>query len=68
MSTITRTSVMNYWTRELNSGRETYKDECGEKQYTKMGEDAAIHFGIASETAQSDIEKDIFEWATEMTF
>lgn len=59
---------MNYWTRQINSGAETYKDDVGEKDYTYMGEDAARHFGVESETGQTDIEKDIFEWATEMIF
>lgn len=68
MEQITRTKVMNYWTRQINSGKETYKDECGEKQYTKMGEDAADHFGVMSDNGQSDIEKDIFDWATELIF
>jgi hypothetical protein len=66
--TISRTSVMNFWTRELNSGRETYRDESGEKNYTQMGEDAAEHFGVLSIDGQSDIEKDIFDWATELVF
>lgn len=65
---ITRTSVMNYWTKEINSGRETYKDECSDKDYTKMGEDAARKFGVLSNNGQSDIELQIFEWATEMIF
>lgn len=59
---------MNYWTNELNSGRETYKTDNGEIDYTYMGEDAARYFGIDSENGQSEVEQDIFEWATEMTF
>lgn len=68
MRTITRTSVMNYWISQINSGRETYKTECGDNDYTYMGEDAARHFGISSENGQSEVEQDIFEWATELTF
>lgn len=68
MLTLTRTSVMNFWTRQLNSGKETYKDECGEKQFTRMGEDAAQHFGIATDQGNSAVEQDIFDWATEMIF
>jgi hypothetical protein len=68
MKTITRTSVMNYWTRQLNAGKETYKDDCGEKDYTKMGEDAAEHFGVLSENGETEIEQEIFAWATEINF
>jgi hypothetical protein len=65
---ITRASVMNFWTRELNSGRRTYRDDSGEKEYTQMGEDAAAHFGILSEDGQSEIEMQMFDWAVEMIF
>ena len=68
MENITRTKVLNYWTRQINSGKETYKDECGEKDFTRMGEDAAEHFGVMSDNGQTDIEKDIFDWATELIF
>ncbi len=59
---------MNYWTSQINAGKETYKDDCGNIDYTYMGEDAARHFGIESDNGQSPVEVDIFEWATEMIF
>lgn len=65
---ITRAMVMNYWTRQINSRKETYKDECGEKDYTRMGEDAARHFEVATDTGDTNIEHDIFDWATELHF
>jgi hypothetical protein len=68
MKSITRIAVLNFWTRELNSGRETYKDECGEKDYTLMGEHAAEHFSVESEQGNSEIEQDIFQWTTELIF
>lgn len=68
MKLITRASVMNFWVRQLNSQREVYRDECGEKQYTLMAEQAAEHFDIATENGQSPLEEDIAQWATEMHF
>lgn len=68
MKRITRTAVMNYWTRQINAGKETYKDECGEKDFTRMGEDAAQHFGVLSDNGDTDIEQDIFDWAQQVIF
>lgn len=68
MATITRELVMNYWTSQVKAGKETYTDTAGEIDYTYMGEDAAWHFRVDTEDGQSEIEKNIFEWATEMIF
>jgi hypothetical protein len=67
MKTITRESVMNYWVNQLNSQKETYKDDCNEWNTTYMGEQAAEHFGIMSEEGNSPLEQDIFDWAVEFS-
>lgn len=68
MKTITRASVLNFWNDELRSGRETYKDNSGEKDYTYMGEQAAVNFNVETEQGNSAIEQDIFQWALELNF
>ncbi len=69
MENINRTIVLNYWTRQINAGKETYRDPLtNEKDFTKMGEDASSYFGVLSENGQTDIEQQIFEWATELIF
>jgi hypothetical protein len=67
MKVITRESVMNYWVRQLNSQKETYKDECNEWNTTLMGEQAAEYFGVDSEMGNTPIEQDIFDWAVEFS-
>jgi len=67
MRLITRESVMNYWVNQLNSQKETYKDDCNEWNTTYMGEVAAIHFNVASDDGNTEIERDIFDWAVEFS-
>ncbi len=66
MKTITRTSVFNFWNRDIAKYPKQYID-CGEFDTTMMGEEAAEHFECLTEDGQSEIEREIFDWAVEYT-
>lgn len=63
---ITRASVFNFWNRDIQKYPAQYID-CGEFITTTMGEEAAEHFGCMTDDGQSEIEREIFDWAVEYT-
>lgn len=65
MEKVTRTAVMNFWKDQTINQKNSYQDSSGEWEYTRMGEEAAAHFGVMSDDGQTDIEQNIFDWATE---
>ena len=64
---ITRASVMNFWTRDISKNNADYIDDCNEFNTTVMGEQAAEHFGVMSENGNTAVEQDIFDWAVEFS-
>lgn len=67
MKTITRASVMNFWVRALNKDSKGLIDDCREFNTTQMGEDAADHFDVMTDNGDSEIEREIFDWAVEFS-
>lgn len=67
MATITRTSVMNFWSRDIAKNNADYFDSANEFDTTVMGETAAEHFGVSSADGNTAIEQDIFDWAVEFS-
>lgn len=55
---------MNFWIRAIVKDPSIYID-CGEFNTTAMGERAADYFGCMTDDGQSDIERDIFDWAVD---
>jgi hypothetical protein len=62
---VTQAAVFRYWSRQLSDDRNRWQDTVGEYSSTAMGEDAAVHFKCASEEGDTDLEKDIFDWAVD---
>lgn len=67
MATLTRASVMNFWSRDIAKNNADYIDDCNEFNTTVMGEHAAEHFGVMSEDGNTPVEQDIFDWAVEFS-
>lgn len=64
MKTVSRESVYLFWQNDIAKNNADYLD-CGELNTTMMGEQAAEYFGVISETGETAIEQDIFDWAVD---
>ncbi len=62
---VTHNAVFRYWSRQLSDDKNRWQDTVGEYSTTAMGEEAAVHFKCASDQGDTDIEKEIFDWAVD---
>jgi hypothetical protein len=60
---VTHTAIFRYWSREISDDKNRWQDTVGEYSPTAMGEAAAVHFKCASEQGDTQLEKEIFDWA-----
>jgi len=66
---LTKEKVFEHWKNAMNKyGNNVYiENGTDEYDHTYMGEDAAVHFKVSTDSGQSEIETNIFEWAVDFT-
>lgn len=66
---LTKQKCFAFWNNEMAKDKNVYWDnQSYELNTTLMSEDAQHHFGVATDMGQTDIEKDIEDWAFEYVY
>lgn len=66
---ITKQKCFAFWINEIAKDSQQYwNSQFLELDVTAMSEDAQHHFGAATDMGQTDIEKDIEDWAFEYLY